>query len=151
MAIVNRDKNASEQMEDFSAVITTTVAASAGQVFHAVQAPWPCTLQRVALAANSISGSPVVAIDIKRFTAAGLTTIAYVSTTLAVTAFGLSAAYQSISLAAPSSTLVQLQAGDVVCVNQQFSGGNVACGNMVVTAVLQATQDIKQHFGYSGN
>lgn len=151
MAVVNRDLNPSEQMIDLSAVVTTTVAASAGQTFQAIQVPWPCILQRVALAPNTISGAPTVAIDIKRFTAAGLTQIAYVSTTLAVTAFGLSAAYQSISLAGPGTTLAQLQAGDVICVNQLFSGGNVAAGNMVVTAVLQATQDIKQHFGYSGN
>ena len=151
MALVNRDKNASEQMEDLSAVITTTVAASAGQSFHVVQAPWPCTLQRVAFAANSVSGAPVVAIDIKRNTSGGVTTIPYVSTTLTLTAHGISSAYQSISLAAPSSTLVQLQAGDVVVVNQLFSGGNVSAANVVVTAVLQATQDIKQHFGYSGN
>lgn len=148
MAIVNRDNSASEQVRDLGAVITTTVAASAGQSFHVAQVPYPCTLQRVAFAANSVSGAPQVAIDIKRNTSAGVTTIPYVSTTLAITAHGISYAYQSISLAAPGSTLVALQAGDVIVVNQLFSGGNVSAANMVVTCSVQATQDIVQHFGY---
>lgn len=150
MAIVNRDKNASEQVHELAAVITTTVAASAGQSFHVAQLPFPATLQRVAVAANSVSGSPQIAIDIKRNTSAGVTTIPYISTTLVVTAHGISYPYQSLSLAGPGTTLAALQAGDVIVVNQLFSGGNVSAANMVVTCSVQATQDIVQHFGYSG-
>lgn len=147
MAIVNRDKNVTEQMETFSGIITTTVAASAGISFHTVQAPYPCTLKAVAVAANSVSGAPVIGIDIKRWSGAGVTTISYVGSTLTVTAHGISTAYQSVSLAASGSTLLSLQSGDVVVVNQLFSGGNVSAANMVVSVVLQATQDIKEHFG----
>lgn len=150
MAIINRDLGSSQQMRDFQNVITTTVGASAGAGFHAVQCPFPCTLKAVAVAANSVSGAPVIAIDIKRWSGAGVTTIAYAGSTLTVTAHGISTAYQSVSLAAAGSTLLSLQAGDVIVVNQLFSGGNVSAANMVVTAVLQATQDIVEHFGVNG-
>lgn len=147
MAIINRDKDVTEKMENFSSVQNLTVAASAGQAFYIAQAPYPATLKAVSFAAQSVSGAPQVAIDIVRWSGAGVTTIPYLSTTLVLTATGISTAYQSISLAAPSSTLVQLQAGDVIKVNALFSGGNVAAANCVVTAVLQATQDMKEHFG----
>jgi len=150
MAIINRDQDISEQIVDFNAVISTAVGASAGAGFHVLQMPWPGTLQGVAIAANSVSGAPVVSVDIKRFTATGVTTIAFVGSTLAVLAFGLSAPYTMIPLAggvsAAGSTLRQLQAGDVVVVNQLFSGGNVAISNAVVTVCVNAVQDIKKHF-----
>lgn len=147
MAIVNRDKNSSEQMESYMSSHNLTVAASAGQSFHVAQAPYPGTLRAVSFAANSVSGAPVVAIDIKRWSGAGVTTIPFVSTTLTLTATGISTAYMSISLAGPGSTLVALQAGDVIVANVLFSGGNVAAANTVITAVIQAAQDIKEHFG----
>lgn len=146
MAIVNRDLDISEQIHDISAVISTAVGASAGADFQVCQMPWPGTLQGVAIAANSVSGAPVVQVGIKRFTATGLTTIS-VGSTLAVLAFGLSAAYTMIPLqGVAGSTLRNLQAGDVVVVNQLFSGGNVAIGNAVVTACVAAVQDIRKHF-----
>lgn len=147
MAIVNRDKDITEKMENFSSVQNLTVAASAGQSFFVAQAPYPGILKAVSFAAQSVSGAPQVAIDIKRWSGAGVTTISYASTTMVVTATGISTAYQSISLSAPGVTLVQLQAGDVIVANALFSGGNVAAANCVITAVIQAAQDMKEHFG----
>lgn len=147
MALVNRDKNVTEQMENFATAIVTTVAASAGQTFHVVQAPYPGLLKGIAFAANSMSGTPLVTAEIKRWSGTGVTSILGVGGTLTLTAHGISTAYQSMSLAAPGSTLLSLQAGDVIVINQQFSGGNVSSGNMVVSVTLQATQDYKEHFG----
>lgn len=147
MAIVNRDKDITEKIEFCQNVITTTVAASAGLSFHAAQVPYPCTLRSVNVAANSVSGTPVIAVDVKRWSGAGVTTITFVGSTLTVTAHGISTAYQSVSLAASGSTLLSLQAGDVIVVNQLFSSGNVSAANMVVTASIQAIQDYKEHFG----
>ena len=146
MAIVNRDLDFSEQMKSISAVLSTAVGASAGQSFFVAQVPWPCALRGLAVAAASVSGAPICSLDIKRFTAACVTTISNVGTSLAVVAHGLSAPYQMMSIAAASSTLVQLQAGDVLVLNQNFSGGNVAVGGAAVTACVQALQDIKQFF-----
>ncbi len=145
MAIANRDLGSSEQKHAFGTALSTAVAASAGISYHVAQVPYPCTLKSVSVAAASISGAPQVAIDIKRWTAGGVTTIPYVSSTLAVLAYGASAAYQLPVL--NGSTLVNLQAGDVIVLNQLFSGGNVAIGGAVVTAVVQAVQDIKTWFG----
>ncbi len=146
MAIVNRDLDVSEQIHHFSAVLNTTVGASAASNFFVAQMPFPATLQGVAIAANSISGAPVVSLSVNRWTAGGVTTIPYVGSTLAVLAYGASAAYQMIPLAAAGSTLLNLQAGDVVTVKQEFSGGNVATGNSVVTVCVEAMQDIVKYF-----
>lgn len=150
MAIVNRDLGQTEQMRSLASVISTSVAASAGSSFHVAQVPYPCTLQALSVAANSVSGTPVVSLDIKRWSGAGVTTITNVGQSLTVTAHGISTAYQSMSMAANGSTLLSLQAGDVLVLNQNFSGGNAGVGNAVVTAVVQATQDFKQMFGLPG-
>lgn len=146
MAIVNRDLDLSQQNQCLSSVISTSVGASAGAEFHVAQMPFPGTLKKVVFAANSVSGSAQVAVDLKRWTATGLTTIAYLSTTLVLTATGISSAYSTQSVTINAS-LGLLQAGDVICVNQLFSGGNVGAANMVVSCVVQATQDICEHFG----
>lgn len=144
MAIVNRDLGSSEQTHMLGEIVSTAVAASAGISYQVCQVPYPCTLKSVAVAAQTISGAPVMALDLKRWTSGGVTTIPYISTTLAVLAYGASAAYQTFSLV---TTAYALQAGDVLVLNQQFSGGNVATSNSVITTVVQATQDIKTFFG----
>lgn len=146
MAIVNRDLDVSQQIQEFGAVLNTTVGASAALNFFVAQMPFPATLKGVAVAANSISGAPQVSVSIQRWTAGGATVIPYVGSTLAVLAHGASAAYQMVTLATAGSTLLDLQAGDVVVLKQEFSGGNVAIGNAVVTVAVKALQDIKQHF-----
>lgn len=145
MAIANRDLGSSEQKHALINILSTAVAASAGISYNVVQVPYPCTLKNVVVAAGSISGAPQIAIDIKRYTSTGVTTIPYASTTLAVLAYGASTAAQAVVLS--GSTFVNLQMGDVIVVNQLFSGGNVAIGNAVITAVVQASQDIKTWFG----
>lgn len=146
MAIVNRDLDVSEQIVDFSNVLSTSVGASAASSFFVMQLPYPATLKGVAVAANSISGAPQVSVSINRWTATGVTTIPYAGSTLAVLAYGASAAYQMIPMATAGSTLLNLQAGDVVVLKQEFSGGSVAVGNAVVTVCVQALQDIIKHF-----
>lgn len=146
MAIVNRDLDVSQQIQEFGAVLNTTVGASAALNFFVAQMPFPATLKGVAVAANSISGAPQVSVSIQRWTAGGATVIPYVGSTLAVLAHGASAAYQMVPMATAGSTLLNLQAGDVVVLKQEFSGGNVAIGNAVVTVAVQALQDIKKHF-----
>lgn len=146
MAVINRDFDVTEQIKDLAVLLSTAVGASAGTSYQVAHLPYPATLRGVFIAANSISGAPVVSVDIKRWTSGGVTTIPYASTTLAVLAYGASAAYQGVSLAASGSTLLNLQAGDVIVLNQQFSGGNVAIGGAVVTTCVQAIQDIRAHF-----
>ena len=146
MAIVNRDLDGSEQIRNLAAVVSTSVAASAAQSFFVAQAPYPALLKTITVAPNTISGSPVVSASVKRFTSAGATTIP-VGSTLTLTAHGLSAAYQNVPLIYSGASTVQLLAGDVIVLNQEFSGGNVAAGNAVVSVGVKALQDIKEEFG----
>lgn len=147
MALVNRDKDVTEQKEYGTTIVTTSVAASAGSNFPVWIAPYPCVLKAVEIAANGISGSPNAAIDIYRFiVGTGATTVLSVGNTLAVKAMSLSGP-QGFSLAAAGSTLASLATGDVVILNQLFSGGNVAIDKACVSVVVQPTQDIKSHWG----
>lgn len=146
MAIINRDLDPSLQVVNSSVLVSTSVGASAALGFQIAQLAAPGTLKGVAVAASSISGAPVVSLSVKRWTATGVTTILYVGSTLAVLAYGASAAQQMVPLAAAGSTLLNLQAGDVLVLTQEFSGGNVAIGGAIVTSCVQALQDITQHF-----
>lgn len=147
MAVINANLDVSEQDRVLQRAISTSVGASAGSSFQGVQVPYPCTLKVVAAAANTVSGSPVVSVDVKRWSGAGVTTVLNLGSSLLLTAHGISTAYQTMSLAAGGSTLLQLQAGDVLVVNQNFSGGNVGSFETIFTFIVQATQDIKNFYG----
>lgn len=144
MAIVNRDLDSSQQLEVYQAVHNLSVGASAASSFHVTQIPVAGTLRGFAVAANSISGAPVLSVSVKRWSGAGVTTIAYVSTTLAITATGISTAYSSQMVGV---TAFALQAGDVVVAVAEFAGGNVAATSTVLSVIMKATQDIKSTFG----
>lgn len=144
MAIVNRDLDASQQLITLSSVHNLSVGASAASTFHVAQIAAPGTLRGVVLAANSVSGTPSVSISVKRWSGAGVTTISYVGSTLAVTATGISTAYSSQMVGV---TAFALQAGDVVVAVAEFAGGNVAAAGTVISVVMKATQDIKSSFG----
>lgn len=149
MAIVNRDLDVSQQKICLQGTVATTVGASAGAAFPAVTVPFPGLVKTIALTASGLSGAPTIALDVQRFVVgSGLTTIPYLSTTMAITAVGTSGV-KVVTLAAAGSSLLQLQTGDVITVNQLFSGGNVAIAKLEVNAVVQALQDIVAYFGSS--
>lgn len=153
MANINRSMDGSSQVQTSTVNVSTAVAASAGISYNVFQAPWPCTLRGVFVAASGLSGAVSQSVDILRFNGVGGTTlIPSVGSTMTVLAYGTSFAYQGFSMAAPGSTLLNLQAGDVVQLVQQFSGGNVAVRDEAVTVVVQPIQDILTQFGvsYSG-
>lgn len=143
MAIVNRDLAPSQQLWFFNSTLNLNVGASAAIGHHLAEMPFPGTLKAVALAARAISGSPVLSVGVKRFTSAGVTTIAFVGATLAPAAYGASAYSTQVF----SVTSFALQTGDVVICNAAFEGGNVAADGSCVSVVVQATQDIKSYFG----
>lgn len=147
MAIVNRDLGVSQQRTDYHVQLTTAVAASAGVGYVVMNVPYPCQINAINYAANGISGTPSISVDIKRFVVgAGVTTlVTALGGTQAVLAYGTSGAF-GMSLPAVSSTLMQLQTGDAIVVNQLFSGGNVAIGGMDFAIVLQALQDFKSQY-----
>lgn len=149
MAIVNRDLDVSQQKQVLNGSVSTTVGASAGLAFPAITIATPGFVKTIELTATGVSGAATIALDVQRFVVgSGLTTIPYLSTTMAIASFGTSG-IKIATLAAAGSTLLNLQMGDVITVNQLFSGGNVAIGKLEVNAVVQAAQDIVAYFGSS--
>lgn len=148
MGLCNRDKDVSEQLSTVGANLNTAVAASAGISYDVATIAFPCELRYINVAAESISGAPLVNFQVKRFlTGAGVTTLGtLIGATTSIPAFGTSGAF-SVSLLAQGNTLLQLQTGDKIVMNQLFSGGNVGSNRCAVNIVVKALQDIKEHFG----
>lgn len=142
MAITNRDKDSSEQKVEFTANFG---AVPTGTTLQLAIVPFPAELKAVRAAANGLSGSPAVAIQVLRFiTGAGMTSISGGATTLTLQAVGTSGV-QSAVLATAGSSLLQLQAGDIILASH--SGANTNVLGVSYSLVLQALQDIKTHFG----
>jgi hypothetical protein len=143
MAILNRDKDSTEQRDNYSLNGNGVIGVSALiPIFNA-----PCAQQMLALqvAAFGVSGTPILTPAIQRFiVGSGLTTIVGGFTALSVSAaFGTSGPVTLTPLVS-GSTLVQLQKNDVfLCVT---SGANSA-GNYVMNAVAQTLQDVKSTYG----
>jgi hypothetical protein len=148
MAICNRDMDASEQKECFERKTNLSVGASAGTNFWITgPMPFPGTVKAVQVAHFGLSGAPVGSIEVIRFIpGTGQTQIIGLGATLTASAIGTSGV-QGFSLVAAGSTLLNLQAGDILVYNQLFSGGNVATAQSAVTAIIQKTQDIVSMFG----
>ncbi len=147
MAIVNRDKDVSEQKVSACSVFAASVGASAGANFHLWMAPFPCEVKAVAVSASGISGAPTASINNLRFVVgAGATQILGIGATLTVLANGTSGP-QTFTMGTAGSTIMQMQAGDILVYNQLFSGGNVASANTTVSVVVKKLQDIVSHWG----
>jgi hypothetical protein len=142
MGVTNRDKDVSEQKEN---LFVNFGAVATGATLQLGIVPWPCELKAVRVAANGLSGSPTVDLRILRFVVgAGMTSIAGGATQLTVQAVGTSGP-QSMVLASAGSSLLQLQAGDVILAAHGAANTNVL--GVSYSLVLQALQDIKSHFG----
>lgn len=143
MAIVNRDKDVSEQKVNFSARVLPTVTAATYLLW---QAPYPCEVRNLTQAANGLSGSPFHFIDIYRWNAAGPTTITGLHASLGVVAVGTSGT-QSFSVQAPGNTLVQMQANDWLVLRTAVA--NTATTDVTVSGVVRKLQDIVSNYGQS--
>lgn len=142
MGVSNKDYDVSEQ-KWVNHVPLDGVSTGVSYMLGVV--PYPCQLQQVKVASQGLSGTAVGAIEVLRFIAgAGLTGIVGLGNTLTLSAVGTSGV-QSVSLQAASSTLVQLQAGDVLI--WRTGGTNAAAANAVISYVVQALQDIKSYYG----
>ena len=143
MAIVNRDLDPSQKKES----VQTVVASLSFGASHAIIAipQYPVELRAVAVAPIAIGAAPALNLEVIRFIAgAGLTLIPGLAATLIATAHGTSGV-QGMSLVAPGSTLLQLQAGDLL--GLRIPGISGAVTTMAVNVVWSLKQDIKAAFG----
>lgn len=141
MAIVNRDLDASEQRKTLQCEFGLT---GTGLTLLCVQVPVASELQAIRVAGIGLSGSPTVAFTIGRFIAGtGFTSITGGATTVTITAFGTSG-LQTMAVAASGSSLVALQAGDIL---QMTTGGaNTAASSYSFAFVIKELVDIKNQF-----
>lgn len=146
MAIVNRDKDASEQKEVFSwssnSLGATTV--NTGATFHIAIVPCAGVIQSFRAAAQGVSAAPAIALQILRF-AGGGTTIAVGISNLIVPVFGTSGVVGYSGLAPTGSTLLNVQAGDIL--QCETSVSNSACRSLLVSVVIKKSQDIVSMYG----
>jgi len=142
MALVNRDKDASEQRYVFGDA-NTVVGISTIQ--YGFIAPCAGQLLQVAQAAFGLSGSPTIGVQVQRFVVgSGLTTIPLNgSSLLTVTAFSTSG-MQTQVLPAAGATLVQLLKGDSV---QLITSTANTAATYQFEMVFQVLQDIKSDYG----
>lgn len=143
MAIVNRSLDVSQQLEAFDCSIpTTAVGASSLLPLHYVA--YPGTIRAFSAAASGVSGAVVGSLAINRFVAgAGMTAIIVAGASMALVNAGTSGP-QSFTIPAASSTLAQVQQGDVVSL-VLVGGNNVLSAQCCL--VIKALQDIKSPLG----
>jgi hypothetical protein len=143
MAIVNRDKDGSEQRYVFtfnqSAVVGVSALMNVGTV------PCGAQLLQVVTSAFGLSSTPTVGIQIQRFVVgSGLTTIPLNGSSLITISALSTSGIQTQVLPAAASTLLLLQKGDAI---QMVTSTANSAANYVVEAVIQILQDVKQDYG----
>lgn len=139
MAIINRSLDTSEQYELVtSADIKGTVNATNYFVYRA---PRPQKLISAKAYSAGLSGAPVTNLYVERFVVGTGASTFQIGFSLTNAAFGTSGV-QTISLAADGSSLLQLQAGDVVRI-LTAGGTGAALTDLAVQLVVQNVADIK--------
>lgn len=138
MAIVNRDLDPSQQKVEFQYVGATQI--STGYTSIICKIDYPCTIQSASSFALGVSTAMQVALQVWRFTSAGLTIIIPGVSNMVLNNYGTSGILAYSGLAPQGSSLLQLQQGDAV--GFATSGANAAATNLVLDVVLKKTQDI---------
>jgi hypothetical protein len=144
MPIVNRDVDVSQQKE----VVHFAPGALATGVTRLVcNVPYPCTLQNIQAAAIGVSNAMQVTFNKLTFVAAGATVQNLGVSNLVLVNQGTSGPQGFSGLAVSGSTLLNLQAGDVLFVTTSVANGNAT--DLTLNFVLKKTQDIVSHDGTS--
>lgn len=151
MAIVNRDKDVSEQRDVVNVALDRTASGISAGIMNPVVATSstfvlfvasrPMQLVCGAFSAYGLSSTPNYQVWVQRF-AGGITTT-QVGPSVAPTAFGTSGSIAWSALAAAVS--YPLQAGDQLLLTS--TGANTASATLQVSLVLKSLQDIKTDFG----
>jgi len=143
MALVNRDKDASEQKDSVNITLRTVTN---GVTIPVLVMPYPCTVQSVRAVCSGISGAPTIAFY--KSAAAGITLEAIGISALVVASLGTSGVLGFSGLAAAGSTLLDFASNGVLTL---ISGGGTgaAFDYAVVEVCLKKTQDIVAYNGVS--
>lgn len=137
MALINRDKDPSEQKEVIRMTWPSQVSTGASLLVGEI----PCagTIQSVRAIGMGVSGALQVLLRVARM-AAGYTTIPVGISNLIVSNLGTSGPLGYSGLAATGSTLLQVLADDSLVV--ELVGANTAATQLTIDVVVKRTQDI---------
>jgi len=147
MGLQNREKGLNEQCDNWD-VQTANVGIST--LIQLCQVPYSGQLLKVVSSAYSMSGSPIVGLQIQRFIAgSGATTIPLNgSSLLTMTAFSTSGILTH-AITGVGTSLVQLQSGDQL---QAVTSGANTAATYAFNSIIQCLQDFKTQYGlFSGN
>lgn len=140
MAIVNRDLDATQQVETLVGQVSST---STGVTYCMATIPYPAQLIAASQCAVGLSGAPNHSLWIQRFVAGSGVTSIVVGASMVSVVFGTSGG-QSFSIIGTGASNL-LQTGDLILLST--AAANTAAAHVSVTLVVQALQDIKSCFG----
>lgn len=141
MAIVNRDKDATEQKEFIP--IALSAVTTTGGTYMICAVPFQCEVKAIRLAAAGLSTVPVFEVEAYRFSG-GVTINSSICTATSVGLFGTSGLV-SLTLGTAGSTQVFVDANSVLVLT--VSGANAAAAQVSGTVVVQKLQDLVTYFG----
>lgn len=134
--LVNRGKDTSEQLRKIS--LSSTTVNNGSTLFFGQIMERACTIQQGQATGIGVSGSPALVLGVLRFANATSFTI---GTSMLITEYGTSG-YAAYSLPVAGSSLLQLQKGDVLNI-QQVGGVGAATKVTIVELVVQDLQDVR--------
>lgn len=139
--IVNRDKNITEQVDNWYSQTPTT---GVSLLIQLAQVPYQGQILKITSSAYGLSGSPILGIQVQRFiVGSGLTTIPVNGSSLLTVAAFSTSGMQTHSLPAAGNSLVQLLVGDQV---QFVTSGTNTAASYAVNVVVQCLQDFKTQY-----
>lgn len=144
MGLINREKDQSEQRENFD-VQTAVVGVSA--LIQLGNMPYPGQILKIVSSAFGLSGAPILGLQIQRFiVGSGLTTIPVNgSSLLTISAFSTSG-MQTHVLPAAGFSSIQVLSGDAV---QLVTSVANSAATYNVNMIVQCLQDFKSTYGLS--
>lgn len=143
MAIFNRELDPSQQKETFYYRGATGINITGTTGAIAIM-PYPGVIQSARSFAQGVSGAMQVAFSVLRF-AGGATVIGCGISNMILNEFGVSGIMGYSGLAVPGSTLLNVQAGDVLYFTTSVA--NTAAQTLMLEVVIKKTQDIVSYNG----
>lgn len=148
MGVTNRAKDASEQKDVYTWFSNqhgaTTV--NTGATAYIALMPYPGVVQSLRAAAVGLSGVPSLTFAVMRGGSGG-TLIAAGISALMLVEIGATGVIGYSGLAATGSTLLNVQAGDLLHIATGVA--NTACRQLIVEVVVKKIQDIVSYNGVS--
>ena len=140
MAILNRDKDPSEQKENVNVALGSMAT---GVTRHAFVIPYPCNIELIRASAQGVSNAMQLAFELIR--GAGSSGFPMGISNMVLQNRSTYGVVSYSGLAAPGSTLLAAAQGDVLQVISSVSNGNAT--DLSLSIILKKTQDYVSYWG----